>query len=119
MRTLRARRHALVVHVERAAPVGDGAVVDHRHELRGDLLAEPPEKAEVCLRLKSPSSPWPTASCSRMPGQPGPSTTVSVARGRVHRAELHHRLAHRLGREALPAIALEEEVEARTRPPPP
>ena len=27
------------------------------------------------LRLKSPSSPWPIASCSRTPGQPGPSTT--------------------------------------------
>ena len=35
-----------------------------------------PEKADVFLRLKSPSSPWPMASCSRMPGQPLPSTTV-------------------------------------------
>ncbi len=35
-----------------------------------------PENAEVFLRLKSPSSPCPTASWSRMPGQPGPSTTV-------------------------------------------
>ena len=34
-----------------------------------------PEKAERPLRLKSPSSPWPTASCSRIPGQPGASTT--------------------------------------------
>ena len=35
-----------------------------------------PANAEVFLRLKSPSSPWPIASCSRMPGQPGPSTTA-------------------------------------------
>src|SRR5205823_3664580 len=35
-----------------------------------------PLKAETPLRLKSASSPCPTASCSRMPGQPGPSTTV-------------------------------------------
>ena len=35
-----------------------------------------PLKAETPLRLKSASRPWPTASCSRMPGQPGPSTTV-------------------------------------------
>ena len=34
-----------------------------------------PEKAEVPLRLKSPSRPWPTASCSSTPFQPGPSTT--------------------------------------------
>ena len=35
-----------------------------------------PEKADVPLRLKSPSSPWPIASCNRIPGQPGPSSTV-------------------------------------------
>ena len=34
-----------------------------------------PAKADVFLRLKSPSSPWPTASCSITPGQPAPSTT--------------------------------------------
>src|SRR6516162_9234071 len=34
-----------------------------------------PANAEVFLRLKSPSRPWPTASCSITPGQPGPSTT--------------------------------------------
>ncbi len=70
-----------------------------------------PENAEVFLRLKSPSRPWPTASWSRMPGQPGPSTTVIVAGGRVHRVELHEGLAHRLTGEALPAVLLEEEVE--------
>ena len=34
-----------------------------------------PVNADVPLRLKSASSPCPTASCSRIPGQPGPSTT--------------------------------------------
>ena len=34
-----------------------------------------PVKAEVFLRLKSASRPWPTASWSRIPGQPGPRTT--------------------------------------------
>src|SRR5262249_28826582 len=34
-----------------------------------------PAKAEVFLRLKSPSNPWPTASCNMMPGQPGARTT--------------------------------------------
>src|SRR3989442_1242578 len=33
-------------------------------------------KAEVFLRLKSASSPWPIASWSRIPGQPEPSTTI-------------------------------------------
>ena len=40
-----------------------------------------PLKADVPLRLKSPSSPWPTASCSSTPGQPAPSTTVMVPAG--------------------------------------
>ena len=40
-----------------------------------------PENAEVPLRLKSPSSPCPTASCSSTPGHPGPSTTVMLPAG--------------------------------------
>ena len=39
-------------------------------------LPKRPANAEVFLRLKSPSRPWPIASCSKIPGQPGPSTTV-------------------------------------------
>src|ERR1035438_3241212 len=34
-----------------------------------------PVNAEVFLRLKSASRPWPTASWRRIPGQPGPRTT--------------------------------------------
>ena len=41
-----------------------------------------PLKAETPLRLKSASSPCPTASCNRMPGHPGPSTTVISPAGR-------------------------------------
>ena len=40
-----------------------------------------PANAELPLRLKSPSRPWPMASCSRMPGQPDPSTTVMLPAG--------------------------------------
>ena len=40
-----------------------------------------PAKAEVPLRMKSPSSPWPTASWSSTPGQPGPSTTSMLPAG--------------------------------------
>ena len=35
------------------------------------------EKAEVFLRLKSASSPWPIASCNKMPGQP-PARTMGI-----------------------------------------
>ena len=40
-----------------------------------------PANALEPLRLKSPSSPCPTASCSSTPGQPGPSTTVITPAG--------------------------------------
>ena len=69
-------RRALVVDGERAAAVGMRAVVDH-----GDAWARRscspirPVNTEVFLRWKSPSSPWPTASCHSTPDQPGPSTT--------------------------------------------
>ena len=33
------------------------------------------------MRLKSPSSPWPTASCSMTPGQPAPSTMSKTPAG--------------------------------------
>ena len=49
----------------------------------GDATRMPilPVKAEVLFLMKSPSSPWPTASWSRMPGQPGPSTTGMMPAG--------------------------------------
>ena len=34
-----------------------------------------PENIEVPFLLKSPSKPWPTASCNITPGQPGPKIT--------------------------------------------
>ena len=68
---------ALVVDVDGAAAVGHRAVVDDRHLVARHLLARAcPANSDVLLRMKSASSPWPTASCSRMPLQPGASTTV-------------------------------------------
>ena len=45
------------------------------------LLPTLPEKVEEPLRLKSPSNPWPTASCSNTPGQPAPNTTGKAPAG--------------------------------------
>ena len=49
----------------------------------GDATLSPsnPANAEVSLRLKSPSRPWPTASCSRIPGHPGPRATSITPAG--------------------------------------
>ena len=67
------RRRALVVDVERAAAAARAC--RRRRPCRSSAATRSPMRlvnAEVPLRLKSPSRPWPIASCSRMPGQPGP-----------------------------------------------
>ena len=66
-----------------------------------------PAKAEVFLRLKSPSSPWPTASCSITPGQPGPSTTVISPAGAGTESKVDQRLAQRLVDLGLPLRRVE------------
>src|SRR5216684_2550799 len=57
-----------------------------------------PENAEVFLRLKSPSSPCPTASCSMTAGR------------RRHRAEIDERLAQRFLDLRLPVLGVEISV---------
>ena len=79
-------RRALVVDRQRAAPraamVPSSTTVT---PLAATCWPIRPAKAEVFLRLKSPSRPWPTASCSMTPGQPEPSTTSISPAGRGHR----------------------------------
>ena len=81
-----------------------------------------PAKAEVPLRLKSPSSPWPIASCSRMPGQPGPSTTSITPAGAGSASRLTVGDPERLARHALPVVGPHQRREAgsvrRRRPSP-
>ena len=77
-----------------------------------------PENALEPLRLKSPSSPCPTASCSKMPGQPGPSTTSMTPAGagtasRLTKAILNASRA--LGCQSCGAI----NPSSGMRPPPP
>jgi hypothetical protein len=77
-----------------------------------------PAKAEVFLRLKSPSSPWPMASCSRMPGQPGPRTTSIIPAGAAHGAQVHPRDADRLGAIGCQVAGVHQPARP-CRPPPP
>ena len=77
-----------------------------------------PAKAEVFLRLKSASSPWPTASCSRTPGHPGPRTT-SISPAGASRAS-SCRMAWRADSLAKNSGFLSPKKKSRaTRPPPP
>ncbi len=71
-----------------------------------------PAKALVFLRLKSPSSPWPMASWSRMPGQPGPSTTSISPAGAGTEPRLTRAWRKRLVGGGPPGLRLEIEVIA-------
>src|SRR3954468_13685259 len=99
--------------------------------LAATCLPMRPAKAEVCLRLKSPSSPCPTASCSITPGQPAPSTTVispagagidshrgrrrrRAPAGRRNRLEPKPRLAQRLVGDGAPPARFEQAVQVET-----
>src|SRR5713101_8322679 len=69
-------RRAFVVDVETTAAVGDRAVVDDCTERARDRLADAAGECRDALAVEIASSPWPIASCSRIPGHPGPSTTT-------------------------------------------
>ena len=87
------RGRPLVVHGYRAAAGRRGS--RRRSRLppgAATRLPINPAKADVFLRLKSPSRPWPTASCNRIPGQPGPEDDRDLSRRRRHRAEVHQGL---------------------------
>jgi hypothetical protein len=60
--------------------------------------------------LKSPSSPWPIASWSRTPHQPGPSTTGISPAGRGNAFEIDQRLGQRLVDRAVPGRWIEQPV---------
>jgi hypothetical protein len=92
------------------APPGDRAVIDHGDARRATRSPMRPEKALVPLRLKSPSRPWPTASCSSTPGQPGPSSTVISPAGRIDAVEVGQRLRQRLVDRAVPVGGIEQIV---------
>ena len=72
-----------------------------------------PANAEVFLRLKSPSSPWPIASCSRMPGQPEPSTTGISPAGAGRLSRLTSAWRKRLIDRATPGASCGDEVVAK------
>ena len=69
-----------------------------------------PAKAEVFLRLKSPSRPWPMASCSRIPGQPGPRTICISPAGAATESRLISAWRNALVDGTLPGALLEQAV---------
>jgi hypothetical protein len=64
------------------------------------------------LRLKSPSRPWPTASCSSTPGQPAPSTTGIVPAGASTASRFTSAWRNGLARERL-RLVVRQQVHRR------
>ena len=62
------------------------------------------------MRLKSPSSPCPIASCSNMPGHPGPQQHRHLARGCRDRVEIDQRLSQRFVDRTVPRRFVEQRV---------
>ena len=97
--------------LDQGGALGRRALVVDRQRARGDRAIEPssttvtpgaatrspirPEKAEVPLRLKSPSRPWPIASWSKHSGPAGPEHDRHLAGRRGDRFEIHQRLRER------------------------
>src|SRR6184192_4254692 len=73
-------------------------------------LPTSPAKADVCLRLKSASSPWPTASCRSTPGQP------DQAQLPFHRPGLRERPVAELPVAQIPWRNIRESYHRRKNP---
>ena len=102
---------ALVVHIERAAAVGDGAVVDHRDQLGSDFLPHPAGKGRGLLAVEVS---FETVAHRLVKKDARPARAQHhrhLPRRRLHGMELDRGLSHRLGGEAPPALAFEEEIQ--------
>ena len=64
------------------------------------------------MRLKSPSSPWPTASCSMTPGQPLDSTMSNVPAGAGTASRLTSAWRSASSAREFPAVLGQELAEA-------
>src|SRR5262245_20677553 len=104
-------RRTLVVDVERAAAVGDRAVVDHRDQLGGDLLAHAAGEGRGALAVEVALEPVADRLVQENPRPARPEHDRHRAGRRVDRAELERSLARRLAAEPAPALFLQVEVE--------
>src|SRR5262249_4132357 len=106
-----ARRRALVVDVERAAAIGDRAVVHHGDELGDDLLTDASGERGDAFAVEIALQAVPDRFVEQDAGPAWTEHHCHRARRRVHGRELERGLPRGLDGEALPALGLEVEVE--------
>jgi hypothetical protein len=90
-----ARRRALVVAIDRAAPVGDGAVVDHRDQRRGDALAHAAAEGRDFLAVEVAFQSVADRFVQQHAGPAGTEHDGHRAGRRIDRAEVAQRLLRR------------------------
>ncbi len=89
-------RVALVVHVERTAPVGQGAVVEHGHALGGDALAHAARERARSLAVEVAFQAVAHRLVQQYAGPAGAEHHAHLARRRGARFEVDQRGVHRL-----------------------
>ena len=105
---------ALVIDGERAAPVVDGAVVDHGDPGRCDPCAEKAGEGAGLLAVEVAFEAVADRLVQQDAGPAGAEHHRHLARRRRHRVEIDHRLAQRLVDLRLPALGREERVVGGT-----
>ena len=102
---------ALVVHVQRAAPIGDGAVVDHGAQRAGHLLADPSAERRDALAVEVGFQAVPHGFMQQDAGPAGPQHHGHLAGGCVHRVQHHDGFACGLRGEMFGRLFVEEEAQ--------
>jgi hypothetical protein len=102
------RGRALVIDGERAAPVGDGAVIDHGHALGRDALAEQSGEGGGLLPIEVPLEAVADRLVEEDAGPAGAEHHRHLAGRRGHRGEVDQRLAQRLVDARLPVGRIDE-----------
>ena len=112
IRTVFLRGLAFVVHVERAAPPGHGAVVDHGALFAGDVLADQSGERRGLLAIEVGFEPVTDGFVQQHAGPARAEDDFHLAGRSFTRVQLQDRLAGGLFGEILGSLFAEKEVES-------
>ena len=99
-----ARRRAFIIDGDRPAPVGDCAVVQHRHAARRDLLPHQPREGRGLLAVGVALKPVTDRLMQQDAGPAGAKRHIHHPRGRIDGAQVDQRDPERLARLGLPMV---------------
>ena len=109
------RRGAFIVDRERAAPLVDAAVIDHRHARRANPLANPARKSTGALAVEITFEPVANRLVEQDPRPAGPQQHGHLTGWRIDTLQIGERLRQGLIDRAVPGFGREQIV---IKPPP-